>query len=89
MNMLFAAICLLLLELMLKQPDIDSGDFKAISAPSLVIGGENDIFKPGTFKNIVAALPDPRLKIMKGHDHDSCISHTDILYPGIMEFFKS
>ncbi len=68
---------------------MDPGNLKAISAPSLVTEGENDIFKPGTFENIAAALPDSRLKIMKGYEQDGYVSHTDILYPGIMEFFKS
>jgi pimeloyl-ACP methyl ester carboxylesterase len=77
-----------LYKLMLEQPDIELDGLKAVKTPALVIGAENDIFKPETFANIAAALENSELMIMKGHEHDSYIAHNDVLYPDIVRFFK-
>jgi pimeloyl-ACP methyl ester carboxylesterase len=56
--------------------------------PSLVVGGEGDIFKPEVFTTIAEALPKAELKIVKGHDHISYIVDTDIFYPELIDFFN-
>lgn len=76
-----------LFKLMLEQPNIDLNDVKGVTVPTLLIAAENDIYKPETFDNLLAALPDATLKIMKGHEHDSYIVGQDILYPNFVQFF--
>lgn len=76
-----------LLKLMLEQPGIELDDIKHVDIPTLVVGAENDLFKPETFCNIAKALPNSRLKIMSGHRHDSYVIGQDILFPYIKEFF--
>ncbi|MDR0355510.1 MAG: alpha/beta hydrolase [Deltaproteobacteria bacterium] len=77
-----------LIKLMLDEPHISSEEVRQIKIPSLVVGGENDLFKPGTFETIAAALVDSRLMVLKDHDHMSYIVHNDLLYPELADFFK-
>ncbi|MDR1019813.1 MAG: alpha/beta hydrolase [Synergistaceae bacterium] len=77
-----------LFKLMLEEPNIEQDAVKGIDIPALVIAAENDIFKPETFTDLAAALPDATLKIMAGHGHDSYIAGQDLLYPDLLSFFK-
>ncbi|MDR1616316.1 MAG: alpha/beta hydrolase [Syntrophomonadaceae bacterium] len=77
-----------LFKLMLEQPDIELNELAEIKTPALIIAAENDIYKSETFTNIAAALVNSELMIMKGHGHDSYISHNDILYPDFVKFFR-
>ena len=77
-----------LFQLMLEEPNIAVEDLKLITIPTLVVGGEDDIFKPDTFSRISNALPQGELMIMKGHEHDSYIANEDMLYPDFLKFFK-
>jgi pimeloyl-ACP methyl ester carboxylesterase len=77
-----------LFKLMLEEPNIELDAVKDINIPVLIIAAENDIFKPETFTNLADALPDARLKIMGGHEHDSYIVGQDLLYPDFISFFK-
>ena len=77
-----------LFKLMLEQPNIELDAVRDISIPTFLIAAENDIYKPESFDNLLAALPDARLKIMEGHEHDSYIVEKDILYPDFIRFFK-
>lgn len=75
-----------LFKLMLTEPDIKVESLASINIPTLVMGGENDIYKPATFATVSANIPDSELKIMKGHTHDSYIVNEDIIYKDIIEF---
>ncbi len=77
-----------LFKLMLEEPNIELDKMKNITIPSLIIAGENDIFYRKTFKDIAKTIPDAKLAIMKGHNHDSYIIDNDILYPELVAFFK-
>lgn len=77
-----------LFKLMLEEPNIDLESLKSISNKSLVIAGEDDIFKDETFDNIARMIPDAELKIMKGHDHASYIIGQDILFPTLKYFLE-
>ncbi|MDR1650078.1 MAG: alpha/beta hydrolase [Synergistaceae bacterium] len=77
-----------LFKLMLEEPHIELDAVRDIDIPVLLIAAENDIFKPETFANLVSALPDATLKIMKNHGHDSYIVDQDLLYPDCVDFFK-
>jgi pimeloyl-ACP methyl ester carboxylesterase len=78
-----------LLQLMLTEPDIALSQLRSINIPSLIIAGENDVFRPQLYPEMAQALPDSRLLIMPGHDHSSYLENSDLLYPHLYDFFKS
>lgn len=57
--------------------------------PILLVAGDNDVFKPESFRNLTLALPNSKLIIMKDHTHDSYIINQDILYADLIDFFES
>lgn len=77
-----------LFKLMLEQPNIELDAVKSVCIPTLLIAAEKDIYKPETFVNLLEALPDATLKIMKNHEHDSYIVGQDILYSDFIHFFR-
>jgi len=77
-----------LLKLMMEQPDIELEQLRSVTTPTLVVAGEDDLYKPELFESIVAAMPDAKLIIMTGHDHDSYVTGQDILYPYLKSFLK-
>jgi len=77
-----------LFRLMLEEPNISLEDVKEVGIPVLVAAGENDIFKPETFSQMVQVMPDASLVIMEGHTHDSYICGQDLLYPELLRFFS-
>ena len=76
-----------LFKLMLEEPNISPKNVKNIAVPTLVVAGENDIFKPETFVTLSKALPDGQLLVMEGHEHDSYLVGQDCLYPELIRFF--
>lgn len=77
-----------LFKMMLEQPNIELGDLKEINTPTLVIGAEDDLYYEDSFQNIVNAMPNAVLKIIKGHDHGSYVVNNDVLYPYVAEFLQ-
>lgn len=75
-----------LLKLMLEEPNIEMNSLKQISNKTLVVGGEDDLFKDRLFSDITATISDASLLIMKGYDHAGYIVDQDILFPYIKEF---
>ena len=76
-----------LFRMMLEQPQIPLTEVAAVTIPALVIGGENDIFKPESFCRLAQALPAGQLQIMPGHEHDSYIVGQDLLCGDLLAFF--
>ena len=76
-----------LFKLMLEEPNIELESLAGINIPSLIIAGEDDIFYRKTFTDVVKTMPFAELMIMKGHNHDSYISGSDLLYPELTAFF--
>ncbi|MDU5333346.1 alpha/beta hydrolase [Enterococcus sp.] len=76
-----------LFKLMLEQPNIELEEVRKVVTPTLLIRADGDIFKPETYINLLATLPNATLKIMNDHDHASYISNQDMLYPHLMDFF--
>ncbi len=76
-----------LMKLMLEQPNIELTDLTGLQTPTLIVAGDDDIFRPETFTAIADTLPHAELKIMEGHQHDSYITNQDILYPDLISFF--
>lgn len=77
-----------LVKLMLEQPQIDLSELKRIDTPTLVVAAQNDVFYRKTFRDIVAAMPNASLRIIKGHDHGSYIIGSDVLYPDLIKFLE-
>ncbi|MDV0447806.1 2-succinyl-6-hydroxy-2,4-cyclohexadiene-1-carboxylate synthase [Methanosarcinaceae archaeon Ag5] len=77
-----------LVQLMLEQPNIELENLKKVTVPSLVVGAENDLFRQGLFEEIATTLPNAELLMMNGHEHDSYVTHQDVLYPELLRFFK-
>lgn len=77
-----------LFKLMLEQPNIELYDVKSIQVPTLVVGAENDIYRPELFTELQEALPKAELIIMQGHDHGSYIIEQDIMYDEFLCFFS-
>jgi pimeloyl-ACP methyl ester carboxylesterase len=75
-------------KLMLEEPHIELDAVRGVKTPVLLIAAEHDIYKPETFTNLVAALPDATLKIIDGHEHNSYIVGQDLLHPDLIDFFK-
>ena len=76
-----------LFKLMLEEPNIELESLAGINIPSLIIAGEDDIFYRKTFTDVVKTMPFAELMIMKGHNHDSYISGSDLLSPELTAFF--
>jgi pimeloyl-ACP methyl ester carboxylesterase len=76
-----------LMKMMLEQPNIPLEAVKKIQTPTLIVAGENDVFKPESFRELAQAMPNARLRILPGHDHDSYIAHSSLLAPDLTAFF--
>jgi pimeloyl-ACP methyl ester carboxylesterase len=76
-----------LFKLIFEEPHIDPKSLAQIDIPCLVVGGENDLFKPEVIPGVAKALPNAELKIIKGHDHLSYIVDNDLLYEDLTRFF--
>lgn len=77
-----------LFKLMLEEPNISLDGVREVLVPALVVSGEFDAFKPESFRQLAAALPEARLMIVKGHDHGSYIIDADLLYQDFCNFFN-
>ncbi|MDR0548368.1 MAG: alpha/beta hydrolase [Deltaproteobacteria bacterium] len=77
------------LSLLLKEPRLKLASLAKITTPCLVVAGENDLFKPKVIPSIAKALPDARLKIIAGHDHQSYIVDNDLLYEDVLCFLTA
>ncbi|MDR2200041.1 MAG: alpha/beta hydrolase [Deltaproteobacteria bacterium] len=77
-----------LLKLVFEEPHIEAEELKRVKIPTLVAGGENDIFSPETFQTIADAIPNSELEIVSGHDHVSYVVDSDFFHPRLKRFFK-
>lgn len=77
-----------LIKMMLNEPQIELESLASIETETLVIAGENDIFKKEVAQSIVSTMPNASLKVIIGHDHSSYIINEDILYPDIKQFLQ-
>jgi pimeloyl-ACP methyl ester carboxylesterase len=75
--------------MILQEPHLDLEALAKVDIPTLVMGGENDIFKPETFSTLAKTLKNAALKIVPGHDHESYIAGSDLVFPDLMEFFAN
>lgn len=78
-----------LYKLMLEQPNIPIESLSRIQIPTLIIGAENDIYKPELFPSLATHLPNSQLIIVEGHDHGSYIIDNDLLAEPLLHFFQT
>ena len=76
-----------LFRMMLEQPNIALADVRKVTAPTLIVAAEDDLFRPEMFRELAEAMPGAELLVMRGHDHDSYITHSDALYKDLARFF--
>lgn len=77
-----------LLKLMLKEPNISTGDLNKIQSEVLVIAGERDVIKPAHSELISKEIPNAKLKIYKDATHMIPFENADQLNQDIIEFLK-
>lgn len=77
-----------LFKLMLTQPNISINTLTQVNTPTLLVAGENDIFKPDLYHRMLCAMPNAKFLLMKGHTHDSYIVSSDLLYDDLAGFFE-
>lgn len=77
-----------LYKMMLEEPNILPEDLHAISAKTLIMGGENDVYIEGTFETIAHNIEAAQLFLLKDHDHSSYIVQNDLIYAWLYDFLK-
>ena len=75
-----------MLNLMVTQPHIEPRDLGRLTAPTLVIAGENDMIREKHTRLIAASLPNSKLVILPG-DHFVARRNWEAFNPVVLEFF--
>lgn len=77
-----------LLRLMLDEPHIEPEELSAITFPVLVTAGETDLILPEHTKLIADSLPNGKMEIVTGHDHQTYIYQSEIMGDMLIDFLK-
>jgi pimeloyl-ACP methyl ester carboxylesterase len=64
------------IRLMLREPNIDPEDLRAIRARTLVLAGEHDVVRKSETERIAAYIPNAYLRILPAEGHGSYTVHT-------------
>ena len=78
--------CVVKTRLMLKQPEITEQALNRITARSLIIAGEKDVFPLKHTQSIAEGIPHSQLLILKGRNHYNYIYDTNMLAPILSSF---
>ena len=73
-----------LLSLMLTEPHMDERALAAISVPVFLLAGEHDVVRKEHSKWLAKVINCP-LKVLKGHNHDSYVTHNTMLADEILK----
>jgi len=76
-----------LLELMLREPQIDPAELSALTCPTLVIAGNQDMIQESHTRLIAANIPGARLAIIPG-PHDCAFRNPAAFNEADLAFFK-
>ena len=76
-----------LLELMINEPHIDPAELSALTMPTLVIAGDQDIVEFEHTLLIAASIPGARLSILPG-GHDVANRHPEAFNAAVRAFFE-
>lgn len=63
-------------KMMLTQPQITPEELGRITVPTLVLAGQHDLIKRSHTQTMAAAIPNAKLKIIKGENHASYVLHS-------------
>jgi pimeloyl-ACP methyl ester carboxylesterase len=78
-----------LLRLLIEQPHIPLSDLHKIACPSLIIGGDHDVIKPGHTLLIAENIPRSYLWILPDSGHSTPIVYQDDFNKLIDKFFST
>lgn len=78
-----------LIKMMLEEPNIELEQLENINIPTLVVAGEDDLFKIESFEKMKKSFPDCIFTIMYGYDHSSYIVNNDILNADLIQFLEN
>lgn len=73
-------------KLMLTEPDISTVALSHIKVPALILAGENDVVKLSDTKKTASAIPNSRMEILPGENHESYVIHSTKLEKYIRDF---
>lgn len=76
------------LKLMIEEPDITREDLEMITARTLVLAGEYDLICPGHTRKIADGISGSRLRIIRGEDHGSYITHSKKIAAVILKWMR-
>ena len=72
-------------DLMTKQPDLTAQELKSISAPALIIAGENDVVRREHTEYLQKCIPGAELRIFPG-GHFTAVQDPAMFVPAALEF---
>lgn len=78
-----------LIELMLREPNINISDLTTIKIKTLVVAGSDDVLDTKLYSEIAKNIPNGKLEILDGEDHISYVINTDKFSKMALEFLKS
>jgi len=76
-----------LLNLLIFEPHITTGQLDKISCPTLVIGGDHDVIRPEHTMLIAQSIPKSYLWILPNSGHSTPIVYKDLFNATVSEFF--
>lgn len=74
--------------LMLTEPNIDPAELASIDIPVLVTAGDADVILPEETQRIADALPNSKLIIVEGADHETYIENSEVMGNLLIDFLK-
>lgn len=75
------------LKLMIEEPDITKEELEMITARTLVLAGEHDLIRLGHTKKIASMIAGSRMRIIRGEDHGSYITHSEKIAVILQKWF--
>ncbi|HNP32466.1 MAG TPA: alpha/beta hydrolase [Flavobacterium sp.] len=78
-----------LFRLLVEQPHIPVADLKKIKCPTLVVGGDHDILRPGHTLTIFQNIENAYLWILPNSGHSTLVVYSDEFNKKADEFFKA
>ncbi len=79
---------LAVMALMVREPNFDPKELKAVRVPVLVAAGSRDMIKESHTRLIASSIPDSRLEIIDGCDHFLFDKAADRINPMVLDFLK-
>jgi len=74
--------------LLLTEPNIDPAELKKIQAPTLVMAGEHDVMPEKHTKLIADKIPNGKMLIFKGGDHEAPQNMPEKFNKAVLDFFE-